>query len=114
MFVRFVVKQRDPNSGRRQGLFHAAGNLRDSGTLSAQDAADLKNIRDWFNENLRRPTRQAVSPRPHRKAQAISWFKDTAIQHIAKMREFQQVLERYGLDVDMITAHRLGYILFED
>jgi hypothetical protein len=114
VFVRFVVKQRDPNSGRRQGLFQAAGNLRDSGTLSARDAADLKNIRDWFNENLRRPTRLAVSPRPHRKAQAISWFKDTAIQHIAKMREFQQVLERYGLDVDVITAHRLGYILFED
>jgi hypothetical protein len=30
------------------------------------------------------------------------------------MREFQEVLERYGLMVQMITAKRLGYILYED
>jgi hypothetical protein len=82
--------------------------------LSAQDAEYLEVIRDWFGKNLKRPSRLAVSRRPHRKAQAISWFKDSATEHIAKMREFQQVLERHGLDVDMITAKRLGYILYED
>ena len=56
----------------------------------------------------------AVSSRPHAKTQAISWFRDTATQHIAQMREFQTVLERHGLVVEMIKAKRLGYILYED
>jgi hypothetical protein len=30
------------------------------------------------------------------------------------MREFQEVLERYGLEVQMIKAERLGYVLYED
>ena len=55
-----------------------------------------------------------MSSRPHAKAQAISWFRDTAILHIAKMREFQEILERYGVAVQMIKAKRLGYVLYED
>jgi len=51
---------------------------------------------------------------PHAKAQAISWFRDSATQHIAQMRGFQAVLERHGLAVEMIKAKRLGYVLYED
>jgi len=114
MFIRFVVRNLDRQSGRRQGLFQAAHALRKSGALNGQDHDRLENIRDWFNEHLDKPTRLAVSSRPHSKAQAISWFKDTATEHIAKMREFQEVLERHGLAVEMIKAKRLGYILYED
>jgi hypothetical protein len=96
MFIRFVVEDLDPDSGRRQGLFQAARSLRESGVLNGPDHERLESIRDWFNENLKRPTRLAVSARPHSKAQALSWYRDTATQHIAKMREFQEVLERYG------------------
>jgi hypothetical protein len=114
MFVRFVIKDLDCNSGRRQGLFQAAKSLRESGVLSGPDHERLETLRNWFNEHLERPTRLAVSSRPHSKAQAISWYRDTATRHIAKMREFQEVLERYGLEVQMIKAKRLGYILYED
>ena len=114
MFVRFVIKDIDRRSGRRQGLFQAAKALTESGTVSAADYERLEAIRNWFNEHLGRPMSLAVSHRPHAKAQAISWFRDTATLHIAKMREFQEVLERYGLAVQMITAKRLGYVLYED
>ena len=114
MFVRFVIQGLDRNSGRRQGLFQAAKTLRDSGTLSAPDDDRLETIWHWFNVNLERPERMAMSSRPHAKAQAISWFRDTAILHIAKMREFQEILERYGVAVQMIKAKRLGYVLYED
>jgi len=114
MFVRFVIKELDCDSGRRQGLFQAAQSLKESGVLSGPDHERLDTLRGWFNENLKRPTRLAVSSRPHSKAQAISWYRDTATEHIAKMREFQEVLERYGLEVQMIQAKRLGYILYED
>lgn len=114
MFVRFVIKDIDRRSGRRQGLFQAAKTLRESGALNGPDFERLEAIRAWFNEHLERPTRMAVSSRPHAKTQAISWFRDTATQHIAQMREFQTVLERHGLVVEMIKAKRLGYILYED
>ena len=114
MFVRFVVKQIDKDSGRRQGLFQAAKSLRESGTLGDADHRRLETIRDWFNEHLERPAKLAVSSRPHAKSQAISWFRDSATLHIAKMREFQEILERNGLVVEMINAKRLGYVLYED
>ena len=114
MFVRFVIKSIDQRSGRRQGLFQAARKLRLTGSLSDADYDHLEDIRAWFNQNLEKPTRLALSPRPHAKDQAISWFKDTATRHIAKMREFQEILERQGLVVEMIKTDRPGYVLYED
>jgi len=109
MFVRFVVHEIDGDSGRRQGLFQALRALEDSGALNIQDAKSLDAIRGWFNEHLEKPTRLASSSR-----QALSWFKDTATNHIEKMREFAEIFERYGVPVEMIKARRLGYILYED
>jgi hypothetical protein len=114
MFVRFVVREIDSDSGRRQGLFQAARALERSGALNAQDAKYLDAIRGWFREHLERPARLAISSRHHRKQQALSWFKDTAANHIAKIRELAEILERYSVPVEMIKAKRLGYILYED
>ncbi|HEY0266454.1 MAG TPA: hypothetical protein VGC16_06860 [Rhizomicrobium sp.] len=114
MFIRFVIETIDRDSGRRQGLFQAAATLQQSGILTGPDHDRLASLCNWFNDHLERPARLAVSPRPNSKAQAISWFRDTATEHIAKMREFQDVLERYGLAVKMIKAKRLGYVLYED
>jgi hypothetical protein len=114
MFVRFVTKTIDKDSGRRQGLFQAGKALRENGILSAEDLEHLERILAWFNEHLERPKRLTISKRSNRKAQAISWLRDTATEHIAKMREFQRVLERNGVSVEMIKAERLGYVLYED
>ncbi|HUH84044.1 MAG TPA: hypothetical protein VLX85_05515, partial [Stellaceae bacterium] len=54
------------------------------------------------------------SPRPHAKAQAISWFKDWANEHVARMRELQRVLEKHGVAVEVLTTERPGYIVYED
>lgn len=90
------------------------GALERSGTLSESDRKKLDEIYKWFKTHLKVPTRLSVSSRPHSQAQAISWFKDTATEHIAKMRETQKVLERYGVAVHMVKARRLGYVLYED
>ncbi|WP_024520216.1 hypothetical protein [Bradyrhizobium sp. Tv2a-2] len=114
MFVRFVVHKIDSNSGRRQGLFQAVQALEHYGALNIQDAKYLDAICGWFSEHLEEPARQAISSRHHGRKQALSWFKDTATNHIAKMRELAEMLERYGVPVEMIKAKRLGYILYED
>jgi hypothetical protein len=114
VFIRFIVTKVDRDSGRRQGLFQAAEALEQSAALSGVDREQLETIGNWFDKHLKRPARLAVSSRPHSKAQAISWYRDTATAHIAKMRELQEVLKRNGLTVEMIKAKRLGYVLYED
>jgi hypothetical protein len=114
VFVRFVVETIDPESGRRQGVFHAAKTLRESGAVTEEHHARLLLIQDWFNENLEKPSRLSLSSRPHAKAQCVSWFKDSARQHIRKMNEFKEILEGYGVAVQMIKVRRPGYIVYED
>ena len=99
MFIRFVITSKDENSGRRQGLFQAAYQLRASGQMNANDEQRLGQVLHWFDENLAEPDRFAVSSKPRRKAQAISWFRDAATDHIARMREFQTLLDHYGVVV---------------
>ncbi len=114
MFIRFVIKRLDADSGRRQGLFQAAKELKASADLTASDRKHLEALSSWFNRHLEKPTRLSLSSRPHRKAQAISWFKGAATLHISKMRDFQTILERYGVAVETITTTRPGYIVYED
>jgi hypothetical protein len=112
MFIRFVIKDLDPGSGRRQGLFQAAYSL--GSALSQEDRQRLDDIFDWFNKHLPSPDRFAISNKPHRKAQAISWFKDTAKDHIAQMWAYQRLLSDLGLSVDILRTLRPGYIVYED
>jgi hypothetical protein len=114
MFVRFVIANRDEDSGRRQGLFQAAADLQASGRMSRFDEERLDEVEQWFRETLAVPERFALSSKPHAKAQAISWFKDTATEHINWMREFQSLLESYGIVVSMLRASRPGYMVYED
>jgi hypothetical protein len=114
MFIRFVIASKDENSGRRQGLFQVAYQLRASGHMNANDEQRLDEVLRWFDENLAEPERLAVSSKPRRKAQAISWFRDAAREHIARMREFQTLLDNYGIVVEMLRESRPGYVVFED
>ncbi|MBA3511548.1 hypothetical protein [Sphingomonas sp.] len=114
MFIRFVIASRDEDSGRRQGLFQAADELRASGRMSGSHEQRLNEVERWFRENLPVPKRFAVSSKPRRKAQAITWFRHTATEQIARMRDFQTILESYGVGVEMLREKRPGYVVYED
>lgn len=114
MFIRFVIDHLDPDSGRRQGLFQATDELLSSGRMSSEDAERLQSLYGWFKANLPVPTRFSLSARPHRKAQAVSWFRDTAAEHIRQMRDYSGLLEGYGLSVHVLRTGRPGYIVYED
>jgi hypothetical protein len=113
-FVRFVAHTKDADSGRRSGIFHAAGRLRDSSKLSEEESGRLHRIRQWFNENLEKPTRFSLSAKPNKKAQAISWFKESAIEHIRQIRAMVLILESHGVMVETVRTQRPGYIVYED
>ena len=114
MFIRFVIANQDEDSGRKQGLFQAADELRQSGQLSDSDETRLDNVEKWFDRILPVSKRLALSSKPCRKAQAISWFRATATEHIAQFREFQAVLENYDVLVEMLRERRPGYVIYED
>lgn len=114
MFIRFVVNNRDAQSGRRQGLFYAAYELERAGTASPHDVEALARIHDWFAKNLCEPTRASISTRPHAKAQALSWFRETATEHVSRMREIQSILSAYGVATETLRTRRPGYVVYED
>lgn len=82
--------------------------------MVADDLEYLEELYAWFKKHLRVPSRFAASAKPHAKAQALSWFRDTSIRHIEHMREYQRILENYGLMVTMLRTKRPGYVVFED
>ncbi|MBB5727942.1 hypothetical protein [Sphingomonas prati] len=114
MFIRFVISHIDSDSGRRQGLFQAGDDLLGDGCMAEGDAEELRATYGWFKANLAVPTRFSLSARPHAKAQAISWFRDTAAEHVRRMQSYQRLLQAYGLSVIMLRTARPGYIVYED
>ena len=79
-YLRFVVADIDEDSGKELGVFHAVRGLREEGKLYQHEEELHDLARQWFNENLEKPTRFTASKPPfYRKPnKAISWFKDTA------------------------------------
>ena len=116
MYLRFVVADIDEDSGRELGVFHAVRNLREEEKLHAHEEEMHDSIVRWFDKHLEKPTRFTASKPPYyrKKNVAISWFKDTAHEHLARVRELVVILEHHGVSVRMLKANRVGYIVYED
>ncbi len=99
MFLRFVTAELDGESQQGLGIFHAAGKLRDSGSLSQAEEELLQEVRDWFSVNLEKPKRftSAKPPYCRKRQNGISWFKDSAEKHIGKMREMVALLKHHDI-----------------
>src|SRR5262249_45245061 len=111
MYLRFVVAEIDTDSERALGVFHAVRYLRDAGRLYPYEEDQHEMLRSWFDENLERPTRFTAAKAPfHRKKnRALSWFKDTAVEHVARICELVAILENHGVNVRTLKAKRVGY-----
>lgn len=116
MYLRFVVIDIHQDSERALGVFHAAGKLRDEEKLDTHEEEQYDSIVQWFSDHLKKPTRFTASKPPfyRKKNKAISWFKDTAHEHLTRVRELVVILEHHGISVRMVKARRVGYIVYED
>jgi len=116
MYLRFVVAEVDPDSGRELGVFQAVQLLREKGQLDPHEEEQHDRIVKWFDDHLEKPTRFTASKPPfHRKKKkAISWFKDTAHEHLARMRLWVAILHNHAIPVRMLKAERVGYVVYED
>jgi hypothetical protein len=115
MLMRFVSDIPDPeNSHEPAGLFMVASWVRDRAEAGPSDLARLQSLRAWFNEHLERPRRFNRSRRPHRREKAISWFKDSALEHIQQAREMAAIVGTCGYVIREVRTRRPGYVVYED
>jgi hypothetical protein len=66
MFLRFVTSEWHDESHQELGVFHAAGKLRDGGSLSPAEEVLVQEIRGWFNGNLEKLKRFTSAKPPLR------------------------------------------------
>jgi len=114
MYVRFVTTRQHPDTGVQMGIFQTSLLMPPSSQVAESDAQRLAALKDWFNTHLEKPERVARSRRPNRHHAAISWFKSSAAEHIARARELAALLEEYGVPTLMLTTDRPGYVVYED
>lgn len=114
MFLRFEIEEKDQDSGHKMGLFSAMGELVHDGVLYEYEIDLEKEIYSWFKENLKVPRVQASDSAYYAKPGAISWFKNSAIDHIDKMRQYAQILDAHGVSVLQVKTDRPGNIVYED
>jgi hypothetical protein len=93
-----------------QGIFQAAALALEWGTITGPDADELNELRAWFGENLEKPTSFGRATL-HR---GICWFKTGSVEHISRIWEMVQILERHGVYVKKIRTDRPGYMVYED
>jgi hypothetical protein len=116
VYLRFAVAEIHDDSQHGLGVFQALYRLRDEGKLYPYEEAHIHAVLEWFNTHLEKPTRFTAAKPPHyrKKSKAISWFKDTAHEHIERLRELVAILENHGVSVRMLKASRVGYVVYED
>ena len=113
MFIRFVSGEIHECSHVSTGVFQTAFELMDDPLLPRGDYIRLWELMDWFNKYLRGPSEYRLRS-PWRIERAISWFKPTAHEHLARAWEMAAILERNEIFIRMIKAQKTGYILYED
>jgi hypothetical protein len=116
MYIRFITGEIDDASLKESGVLQAAYRLWRHGNLPEFEETRLRGLLDWFNSNLKKPSRFTTSKPPYYRKQnrAISWFKDSAIEHIANLRQIVSILDNHDIHTEMIQTERPGYIVYED
>lgn len=114
MYIRFVTNEFNEASNQRLGIFHAVRYLRDDGELSSLEFSVADKLFDWFSANLESPLDFLYRQKSRKSTIYISWFKSSAIDHIAKARELSAVLENKDICVEMLTTSTPGKTVYED
>ena len=109
-FIRFVVGSESDSPRTQSGLFTEIESLRSNGHLEPYQMKMVKDIFEYFNKNLPVPTYSNKKW----SIDAISWFKDSAINFIDRIRDLAFILEENGYRVRMLKIDRPGMVLYED
>jgi hypothetical protein len=117
MFIRFVQSRLDSDSGRRAGILVVAHEFRDSLETPVYTSRRVTTLLAWFTDNLKVPPRFNRSRSKgawRRNTTGLSWFKDTATEHLNKAHELCNILRDHGYAITILRTDRPGFIVYED
>jgi len=109
-FIRFVIGSKDDESHVERGVFQAVAQALEWKDITGSDAEQLNELEEWFNKNLKKPS----SFGRDKLRLGICWFKTDATEHISRIWEMVQILERNGIYVKKIRTDKPGYVIYED
>lgn len=110
MYIRFVVGGEDENHRLLTGIVTEARFLRDRGELTIEEEQRLESVYEWLNSNLPCPPFSTSGW----SRDAVSWFKDSAIEPIRSFRVLAALLEHHNRGVRMLRSRNPGKVLYED
>lgn len=108
MYLRFTTLKIDEDSKKPRGVFIAAYELLDSGDLSAAEWKHLRDILDWYKENL------PVPPKNFEASRAIFWFSSSAAENIRRMWDLVAILRAHNIYVNVYKCRHLANISYRD
>jgi len=115
MYLRFTTQFINPYGELETGIFMALKYLRDDHSLTKEEhIIKLKELSRWFDKNLEKPTRLSKGTSKYNADISLSWFKDSAQEHIKKMQDFIEIAGHYDMIIERIASKNPGYIVFED
>ncbi len=114
MYIRFVVDEIDEYSGQRKGIFQAVSDMKKKGVFYSYELDYISDTMKWFDDNLECPLDYLNKQKLRKSDVNISWFLESAFEHIAKVREFVFLVESKGVDVSQIRTSSPGKIVYSD
>ncbi|HEY2581899.1 MAG TPA: hypothetical protein VGI43_08835 [Mucilaginibacter sp.] len=114
MYIRFITQFVNEDGEAETGIFRALRHFRELSLTQDIDIKKLNALNNWFNGYLDEPTWFSNAGNKNAAAISLSWFKDTAKEHLLKVNELIEVLEKYDLIVERITTKNPGYVVYED
>lgn len=115
MYLRFTTQFTNPFGETETGIFLALRFLRDDYPATQnEDIARLKQISVWFNKHLEKPTRFSNAGNKNPANISLSWFKDSAKEHIRRIQQLIEIFQKYGIFIERISTKNPGYIVYED
>jgi hypothetical protein len=114
MYLRFITEYKNEWNEDVTGVFQALGHLIRSNEVFDYDKERLEAIRNWFNKELERPEKFNKHSNKNKSNVAISWFKDSAKQHLENMYALIPIFDNYGIQIEVIKTQNPGYKVFED
>lgn len=114
MYIRFEARCFDEDNHPIDGIFWVAQYMYHHDGISPDEEDRVWQILDWYHKELPIPKRFARSFKKSAEKKALSWFKDTATEHLEKMYELREILHRHGAITDVLVSSRPGYVIYED
>ena len=109
-YIRFIVPKNDEQSRSYQGIFHAAIELRNNGSLEDYEEDLLEEELKWYRMHLRVPECLGETGNDR----AICWFQSEARKPLERIRPIVALLKEKGVPVEQVTTQDPGTIIYMD